>query len=195
VDIAGRRRWHRVLLAIFTLGMAVTGAPAGALADDPVARFLGTYVGSATTYDADGTVEDQRDLEMSIEDRPRGAFTISWVAVTLVDGRRDVPGVERDEVSLTLLPTDRPGVYIEETRTSLFERRLLPDPLEGDPIRWAAIDGDRMGLYSMVIYQDGRYELQAYTRTLTDIGLDIDFRRIDDGVVVRRVEGQTVRVD
>lgn len=195
MDVAGKRPLRRALLLLAALGMAATGAPPAALADDPVDPFVGTYVGSATTYDADGTVEDQRDIDMTIAKGQRGALTISWVAVTLVDGRRDVPGVDRDEVSLTLVPTDRPGVYIEETRTSLFERRALPDPLQGDPIRWAAIDGDRMGVYSMVIYDDGRYELQAYTRTLTEIGLDIGFRRIDDGIVVRRVEGRAVRVD
>lgn len=194
MDIPGNRTLRRALLVIALLAAAATGAPSLVLAD-PIDPFVGTYVGRATTYNSDGTVEHQRDIEMIIEKGPRGRFTISWVAVTLVNGRRDVPGVERDQVSLTLVPTERPGVYIEETRTSLFERRLLPDPLEGDPLRWAAIDGDRLGLYSMMIYEDGRYELQAYTRTLTETGLDIDFRRIDDGIVARRVEGRAVRVD
>ena len=183
------------VMALGSLLAMVLAAPALAYADSPIVPFLGTYVGSATTYDSEGTIEQQRDIDIQITEGVRGSFILSWVAVTRVNGRRDVPGVERDEISVTLVPADRPGVYVEETRTSLFARRQTVDPIEGDPMRWAAVDGSRMGVYSMVIYEDGGYELQAYIRTLTEIGLDIDYRRIDNGIVVRRVEGQTVRVD
>ena len=181
--------------ALWVVLAASMGFGAPALADSPVTPFVGTYVGSAIVYDAEGTIEAERDVDMTIAEGARGSFSILSVAVTRVDGRRDVPGVERDSVNLMLVPGDRPGVYVEETRTSLFDRRRATNPIDGDPLRWAAIDGDRLGLYSMVIYPDGSYELQAFVRTLTETGIDIDFRRIDDGIVVRRVEGHTVRVE
>ncbi len=46
-----------------------------------------------------------------------------------------------------------------------------------------------------MINPDGTYELQAYERVLTEHGLDIDYRRILDGVVERRITGRTIRVD
>ena len=43
--------------------------------------------------------------------------------------------------------------------------------------------------------EDGRYELQVYDRTLTDIGLDIKFQRIVDGEVMRQITGTTARAN
>ena len=87
------------------------------------------------------------------------------------------------------------AIYVEDTRGSMFQTRAPIDAMAGDPIRWARIDGNRLGVFSMVVMPDGRYELQAYERLLTDVGLDIDFRRILDGQVVRLIEGRTVRVN
>jgi hypothetical protein len=36
--------------------------------------------------------------------------------------------------------------------------------------------------------------VQTYDRILTDIGLDIVFRRFDDGELVRQIKGTTARV-
>lgn len=115
--------------------------------------------------------------------------------MTLVDGRRDVPGVQRRVDALTLIPGDDLDIYLEDTRGSLFERRRDVEAMDGDAVRWGRIDKGRLGVFSLVITEDGGYELQSYERILTDIGIDIDFRRIVDGKVVRRIEGTTVRVD
>ncbi len=176
-----------LLLVVFAAGPA--------LADGPVAPFLGTYVGSATVFDHSGTAVEQRDLDITISEGQRGAFTVTWVNVTLVDGRRDVPGVQRRVDQVTMMPGDRPGIYVEEVRRSLFETRRRMDPMGGEPLRWAAITNGRLGNYVLMINPDGTYELQAYERVLTEHGLDIDYRRILDGVVERRITGRTIRVD
>jgi hypothetical protein len=44
------------------------------------------------------------------------------------------------------------------------------------------------------VLEDGRYEFQIYNRVLTDVGLDIMFRRFEDGELVRQIKGRTVRV-
>ena len=46
-----------------------------------------------------------------------------------------------------------------------------------------------------MVLEDGRYELQIYDRSLTDIGIDISFQRIVDGAVVRRIAGTTARAN
>ncbi|MEQ8968417.1 MAG: hypothetical protein RID91_21540 [Azospirillaceae bacterium] len=173
-----------------------TLAPAAPAQDGgPVSPFVGTYVGTAEVYDAEGALEERRDMDIVITDEPRGGFTVRWINVTLVDGRRDVPGVERRVDEVRFVEGEAPGVYVQETRGSLFERRRAIEPIEGDPMVWARIDGDSLGVFNFVIAGDGRYALQSYERILTDVGIDIVFRAIVEGEVVRRIEGHTVRVD
>ncbi len=198
---APRMGWALMVRALIVRTLMFGSLMAGALAavpaaaeDDPVTPFLGTYVGSATVYNRDGGVEEQRDMDITVAEAARGAFTITWINVTLVDGRRDVPGVQRRVDVVTLTPGDRPGMYTEDMRQSMFETRRRMDPMAGDPVRWARIQGGRIGTYALVIGQDGGYELQTYERALTPAGLDIEFRRIINGVVERRITGHTVRV-
>ena len=66
--------------------------------------------------------------------------------------------------------------------------------MRGDPVRWAAIGGNSLYVYSFVVLEDGRYELQIYERERTAKGLDLEFQRIVDGEVVRRITGRTVAV-
>jgi len=69
----------------------------------------------------------------------------------------------------------------------------VPDVLRGDPVRWASLDGRTLHVYSFVVTEDGTYELQVYDRVLTDKGIDIEFQRIVDDEVVRRIVGSTAR--
>jgi hypothetical protein len=172
------------------------GLAAGpALGQEEFEPFLGVYVGTADVFDGT-TVEERRDMDIVIEPTDGDGFTIRWVNVTLVDGRRDVPGVQRRVEELTLVPDDdRPGIWREETRRSIFQGRREVHPMEGDAIRWARFKEGRLGVYSMVVLEDGRYALQSYDRILTEEGMDISFVSLVDGVVVRRIAGRTVRVE
>lgn len=173
---------------------ALTLAAAPALADDPIDPFVGTYLGYATVRDDAGSVTEDREMDIVIEKRDGGAFTITWTNVSLVEGRRDIPGVKRRVDQVTLFPTDRPGVYVEEERGSMFSRSEDVEPLEGDPLRWAQVGNGRISVFSFVILEDGSYQLQIYQRMLTETGMDILFQRIVDGTVERQIEGSTARV-
>lgn len=175
------------------LAAALLGAPA--VAADPVDPFIGTYVGRAQVMDAEGRVVEERDMDITIAPSHRHGFTITWVNVTLIDGRRDVPGVRRRVDRVVLVPGGRDGIYMEEARRSLFERRRDIDVIAGDPMRWGRIDGNRLGVFSLVVLDDGGYALQSYERILTDVGLDIEFSRVENGQVTRRIVGHTIRVD
>jgi hypothetical protein len=178
-------------LALLALTLA---APAGARAAS-LEPLFGTYVGVAQAEDiAKGEVR-QRDMDIVIEPYKQGGFRIQWVNVSLVNGKRAVPGVERRVQTVLFEPARDRGFFIEAAESSPFRLREETRPMRGDPVRWASLDDQGLHVYSFVVLEDGRYELQVYDRTLTDIGLDISFKRIVDGAVMRRITGTTARAN
>jgi hypothetical protein len=170
-------------------------APA-AFAAASLEPFFGSYVGIAEVKDlqADGAVR-QRDMDIVIEPYKEGGFKIHWVNVSLVDGKRAVPGVERRVQTVLFEPAEDRGFFVEVVESSPFRERGEMLPMRGDPVRWASLDDQGLHVYSFMVLEDGRYELQAYDRTLTDIGLDIRFQRIVDGALVREITGTTARAN
>ncbi len=154
--------------------------------------FFGTYVGVAKVEDANGDVH-HRDMDIVIQPYRDDGFRIDWINVTLVNGRRDVPGVERRVQSALFEPIEGRDMYVEVEPENLFQEHEETRPMRGDPVRWASIDGPRMHVYAFEVLEDGTYELQIYDRILTDQGLDIHFQRIDDGKLMRRIFGSSVR--
>jgi hypothetical protein len=173
------------VLALLVLLLPLPAASA-ALED-----FFGSYVGEAEV-DENGVVE-RRHMDIVIAPHGRHGFRISWINVTLVDGRRDLPGVRRRVEEVIFQPEG--GLFVAAEPATPFRTREAYEPLRGDPVRWAELHGDRLLVHSFVVLDDGRYELQTYIRELTDAGLDLVFERILDGEVVRRISGRTVRAD
>jgi hypothetical protein len=185
---------ERRLAAALALIALTLAAPAGARAAS-LEPLFGTYVGVAQVEDiAKGDVR-HRDMDIVIEPYGQGGFKIQWVNVSLVDGKRAVPGVERRVQNLLFEPAQDRGFFMEAAESSPFREREETRPMRGDPVRWASLDDQGLHVYSFVVLEDGRYELQVYDRTLTDIGLDISFQRIVDGSVMRRVTGTTARAN
>ena len=60
-------------------------------------------------------------------------------------------------------------------------------------MRWAAITGDTMTVYSMAITDTGASELQVYHRTLTAKGMSVAFMRMHDEEVLVRLTGDLVK--
>jgi hypothetical protein len=178
--------------ALLLLACVVAGpALAAAKLDD----FFGSYVGVAEVMDENGELAEQRDMDIVIMPFRRGGFHIRWVNVTLVDGRRDLPGVERRVSEVVFEPRDDGGFFVEGRINNPFTSREEIEPMAGDPVRWAKLDDDGLHVFSFVVLPDGQYELHTYTRQLTDVGLDLFFERVVDGVLLRRIEGHTVRAD
>jgi hypothetical protein len=155
--------------------------------------FFGSYVGVATVEDTKTGEIGQRDMDIVIQPYRDGGFRIDWINVTLVDGRRDLPGVERRVQSALFEPIEDRDMYVEVAAENLFQEREETQPMRGDPVRWASIDGPRMHVYAFEVLEDGTYELQIYDRVLTEKGIDIAFQRIVDGEVMRRISGTTAR--
>ncbi len=154
--------------------------------------FFGTYVGVAKVEDASGEVH-QRDMDIVIQPYQQDGFRIDWINVTLVDGRRDLPGVERRVQTALFEPVAGRDMYVEVEAENVFQERAETQPMRGDPVRWASLDGPRLHVYAFEVLEDGTYELQIYDRVLTEKGIDIAFQRIVDGELMRRISGTTAR--
>jgi hypothetical protein len=157
--------------------------------------YFGTYVGVAEVRDAADRVVETRHMDIVIKPFRRRGFTVHWVNVTLVDGRRDLPGVERRLAEVTFEPQGNTGLFVEAQIVNPFAEREEMEPMAGDPLRWAKLDDAGLHVFSFVVLPNGRYELQTYTRRLTDVGLDLVFERVVDGNTLRRIDGRTVRAD
>jgi hypothetical protein len=182
-------------LAFAVALMLALAAPA-ATAAASLEPFFGTYVGVAEVQDfRNGGDVLQRDMDIVIEPYKQGGFRIHWVNVSLVDGKRAVPGVERRVQTVLFEPAEDREFFVEVAESSPFRERGEMQPMRGDPVRWASLDEQGLHVYSFMVLEDGRYELQIYDRALTDIGLDIRFQRIVDGELVREVTGTTARAN
>jgi hypothetical protein len=186
---------HRSLAILLICTMPMLLARDAGAAADLLKPFFGAYVGVAQVEDLETGEIEQRDMDIVIEPFRKDGFQIHWVNVTLVDGRRDLPGVERRVQTVLFEPAPDAQFYVEVQEGSVFREKEATRPMQGDPVRWAWADDDRIHVASFVVLDDGRYELQTYERILTDKGIDILFERIVDGEVVRRIEGSTVRAN
>lgn len=182
VNVASRpRRWHRAVALVL---LAAAALPA--IGQD-YARFYGTYEGKAILH-ADGEMSP-RDIRVSIKPEKDG-FSVEWVTVIhKPDGR-----VKRAEFSIGFQPTRRANIFSSAMRRNLFGKAVPLDPLKGDPYVWAKIEGDRMSVYTLIITDEGGYELQTHQRTLTPDGMNLEFFRVRDGELLRTVTGSLTRV-
>jgi hypothetical protein len=188
----------RVFAAAGVLVLAAIATPLPALAADPAAALkpmLGVYLGRATVKDLDTQVTEERDIDVEVTPFDRDGFRIRWVNVTLVDGRRNQPGVKRRVSELTFKPAKGRNFYVEVPQANVFAEREEVQPLGGDPVRWAVQDAAGLHVHSFVILGDGRYELQTYSRKRTDTGIVLHYERVVDGKLVRTIDGQAVRVE
>jgi hypothetical protein len=181
-------------IQIIALSLALLGLiPWARAADTPkLSDYFGSYVGRA---DETNGGRELRDIDIVISPYQDGGFQIEWVNVTLVDGRRDVPGVKRRQSVAIFVPVKDRGYFVEAPAFNPFKLRDETQPLQGEAIRWAALDPDGLHVNAFVVLEDGRYELQTYTRTLTETGLELKFERVVDGKTERQLTGHAVRAD
>jgi hypothetical protein len=183
-------RW----LGAWLLAAVLAGGPAEAGTDD-FEPLIGTFVGRAEETDLTRGTKEERDIDIIVSGHGKKGLRIAWTNVTLVDGRRDRPGVKRRSDEVTLTPADGRNFYLASPGYDPFHERARPDPLGGDPLRWAVIEDGGLEVYSFMILEDGRYELQIYSRRATPAGMTLGFARILDGEVVRRMTGRAVRAE
>ena len=184
-----RRFMPHCLAVLLCLGLAWPAA-AASLAD-----HFGSFVGVAVERDAADRIVEERHMDVVITPFRRGGFHVHWVNVTLVDGRRDLPGVKRRVAEIAFEPKGSTGFFVEAAIVNPFAQSGEITPMAGDPVRWAKLDDDGLHVFSFVVLPNGRFELQTYTRRLSDDGMDLFFERVVDGDVLRRIQGRAIRAD
>ena len=137
----------------------------------------------------------ERDIDIVFREPRGGGIEIEWVNVELVDGRRDVPGVQRRAAELSFKPAEDADFLLERVKYNPFTERDELTPISGDPLRWAILDENGLTVFSFAILDDGRYELQTYVRALDGDRLDLSFERIVEGELRRRISGWAYRAD
>ena len=165
-------------------GQAVPAAERDATIED----FFGTFVGNAR-IEEDGQF---RDIIVAIEPARKG-FSIYTSTVIRKGPVRAVPGVKWRAETQNFVQSGVPHLYEPMLRESMFAQRRSPDLLNGDTVAWASIRGRTLGVYALNVLEDGHYELRVYERTLTDLGLDLNFIRYRDGLAVRELSGILAR--
>jgi hypothetical protein len=178
------------------VALAVALAAQAAQAGPPeTAALIGIFVGRAADDTTVGDRQEQRDIVMEIANYRQHGLRVSWNNVTLVDGRRDVPGVKFRRDELVLAPAPGRGFFLAGVGYDPFTERKEPDALAGDALRWGVVSGESLRLYAFTILDDGTYELQTTVRSPEDDGVRLEFERIVDGEVRRRMIGHAVRAD
>lgn len=179
--------------AVIAASLALSTGAADAEGDHD--KFYGSYVGSGTAERVSENITEQRDLDVTVEPFKNSGFTVKWITVVRgADGARVGDDVKRREVEENFIPLeDKEDVFILAPKGGLFKKAEMPNPLLGEPMRWATIENGSMTVYSMAISDSGGSELQVYRRTLTEKGMDISFLRMEDETIELRMSGTLVR--
>lgn len=185
----------RLLLVSCSMLLLLLAALPWPLAAQSLDSYFGSFVGRAEVRDGAAGLVETRDIDIEISAFRRGGFRLRWTNVTLVDGRRDVPGVRRRVNEVVFERRDGGGLFVEAPAANPFQRQEEIVPMAGDPLRWAKLDARGLHVFSFAVLDDGRYELQTYTRRLEGDGLALTFERVVDGTTLRRIDGWAVRAD
>ena len=106
------------------------------------------------------------------------------MAVLRQGGDPSNPDVRRKSSTLSFIPTNKYNVFRSATGG---------DPLSGVPLTWARLVGNTLTVHSLVVDDDGTYNMLTYDRTLSGTGMALVFTRVRDGEPVRKVEGKLIK--
>lgn len=173
-----------VAALVFILwGAAMPGAQAAEQLS--IEAFYGNFKGSgiARSDASDYFGLTLRDIDVTV--RPEGAgISIAWTTVLRQGGDPDNPNVRRKSNSVNFVPSELSGVY-----------RAIDsgDALARQPVAWAYVNGYTLTMHSLVVLDGGDYVMQTYNRTLSEMGMALEFISVQNGQTVRRVEGRLTK--
>lgn len=162
------------------LGLFLTVLIASSLRAD-ISRFVGVYEGSAEVLSSDGTAKP-RDMSVTIAEM-RDGFRVSWTSTTY----RANGSAKEKSYTIDFVPSHYDSVYASAMKRNVFGHDVQLDPMKGEPYVWGRVEGDTLTVYSMYVTDSGGYEIQQFDRTLTEGGLDLEFKNVRNGEILRTV--------
>jgi hypothetical protein len=183
------------VLRPLVLIVVVLGA-SPAFGQDPLpASFHGDWQGKELTV-AEGSADldvTAKDLSVRIEPDD-GGFRMSWTALSR---NRADGALARDPLEARFEPGERPGVFVFDSEESslllgLFGDPSTSNPLEGEPLLWARLNGKTLSVYGLTVNADGGFDLYQHVRTLRDAGMTARYtHRTEHEAII--LEGLLVR--
>ncbi len=164
------------------LAWAVFAGPA--FADHAIEPFFGEYKGIALSDN-----NSSRVLKLSIKPTKKKGFEIDWSTTTF-----DSNNEKTKSYTVSFVPSGRDNIFSSAMRRNLFGKLTPMDPLKGDPFVWCKIEGNSLIVYSLLILDNGGYEMQEYVRTLNGDKLNLNFSRIRNGNPLKVIKGEYTRV-
>ena len=180
------KRRAPIAIAAAMLALLLAGPTAVTAAVTGAERFYGHFTGQAV-IETEG-LTSKRDLGVTIAAYKKG-FTVEWTTKRYkADGK-----VKESSYKVNFRRTRKAGLFKSAMRVTKFGAEEPLDPLQGDPYVWAQIEGDKLTIYSMLILDDGGYEMQTYDRRLTAEGMDLLFSRIRNGLILKAISAKLIK--
>src|SRR5919106_6124476 len=115
---------------LLALGLlAIAGLAGGKAAAAELGDFFGPFVGNA--QELTDSEPMARDMDIVIEPFHDEGFQIHWITVTKVNGRRDVPGVDRTLQSVFFEPAEDQNFVVEVEADNPFREHEAKTPMSG----------------------------------------------------------------
>ncbi len=176
---------RRIAQALVVIAVFAAAVPVAAQ-ELPLRAFYGLFEGSGIAENRESLYFGVIVRDMDVRIGPDGAgFFVEWTTVIRSGGDPNNPDVRRRQTRIAFDPSDRENVFLA---------REEGDPLQGGAYIWARIGEPTLFVYVMTIAESGSYDIQHYSRSLSDTGMQLNFSRIRDGKEVLMVQGRLVKV-
>jgi hypothetical protein len=173
-------RWMVMLLALWAGAAVAQGGR-----EAPIAAFYGRWVGSGLSESGLSSTFRLTQRDFDVEVQPDGdGFRLTWTTVQRQKGDPLNPFIVRRERTVNFKPAGQPNVWRSAENT---------DPLTGQPYVWARMEKQTLVVTVLDMEPDGRWEMQIYRRTLSDLGMKLDFTRMADGEPQRTAQGRLTK--
>lgn len=157
-----------------------------AFADVGIKAFEGRWEGNAVSESSTSVNFTITSRDMDVEFRPEkdNSFTLTWRTLLRQDGSPESPSTVLKETTRTYLPAPAGKTWHSSQKGDVYN---------GDTISWATLKGQGITVYSMVLNTKGGYDMLIYKRTLTGLGMKLEFKAMRDGDLRRTASGTLIR--
>ncbi len=161
-------------------------AAAVALADVSIAAFEGHWQGAAVSESTTSVnfAVTSRDIDVEIRAKSDRSFTVTWRTLQRQGGQPGAPDEVKKETIRTFIPSSSRKIWHNSEKGNVYN---------GDTVSWATLKGQKLTIYSLAMSKKGGYDMLIYSRTLTGLGMKLDFKALRDGDLRRTASGTLIR--